>query len=49
MIFLSGGSYKSITELGKENYKQKLQIQQRFGTKEKKNLGSSLRLTFDIF
>jgi type III restriction enzyme len=34
MIYLWGGSYKSITELGKENYKQKLQIQQRFGTEE---------------
>jgi len=34
MIYLWGGSYKRITELGKENYKQKLQIQQRFGTGE---------------
>jgi hypothetical protein len=34
MIYLWGGSYKSITVLGKENYKQKLQIQQRFGTEE---------------
>ena len=34
MIYLWGGSYKSITELGKENYKQKLQLQQRFGTEE---------------
>ncbi|MDL1981150.1 MAG: DEAD/DEAH box helicase family protein [Deltaproteobacteria bacterium] len=34
MIYLWGGSYKNITELGKENYKQKLQIQQRFGTEE---------------
>ncbi len=34
MIYLWGGSYKSITELGKENYKQKLQIQQRFGTED---------------
>lgn len=34
MIYLWGGSYKSVTELGKENYKQKLQIQQRFGTEE---------------
>jgi len=32
MIYLWGGGYKSITELGKENYQQKLQIQQRFGT-----------------
>ena len=32
MIYLWGGSYKSITDLGKENYEQKLQIQQRFGT-----------------
>jgi len=32
MIYLWGGGYKSITELGKENYEQKLQIQQRFGT-----------------
>jgi len=34
MIYLWGGSYKNITELGKENYKQKLQLQQRFGTEE---------------
>ena len=34
MIYLWGGSYKSITDLGKENYKQKLQIQQRFGTED---------------
>jgi len=34
MIYLWGGSYKSIAELGRENYKQKLQIQQRFGTEE---------------
>jgi type III restriction enzyme len=34
MIYLWGGSYKSITELGKESYKQKLQIQQRFGTEK---------------
>jgi type III restriction enzyme len=34
MIYLWGGSYKSITELGKEDYKQKLQIQRRFGTEE---------------
>jgi type III restriction enzyme len=34
MIYLWGGSYKNITALGKENYKQKLQIQQRFGTEE---------------
>lgn len=34
MIYLWGGGYKGIDELGKENYKQKLQIQQRFGTKE---------------
>jgi type III restriction enzyme len=34
MIYLWGGSYKSITGLGKENYKQKLQIKQRFGTEE---------------
>jgi type III restriction enzyme len=34
MIYLWGGSYKSIMELGKENYKQKLQIKQRFGTEE---------------
>jgi type III restriction enzyme len=34
MIYLWGGSYKSISELGRENYKQKLQIQQRFGTEE---------------
>jgi type III restriction enzyme len=34
MIYLWGGSYKSITVLGKENYKQKLQIQQRFGIEE---------------
>ena len=32
MIYLWGGGYKSITDLGKENYQQKLQIQQRFGT-----------------
>lgn len=34
MIYLWGRSYKSITDLGKENYKQKLQIQQRFGTED---------------
>lgn len=34
MIYLWGGSYMSISELGRENYKQKLQIQQRFGTEE---------------
>jgi len=34
MIYLWGGSYKNITELGRENYKKKLQIQQRFGTEE---------------
>ena len=34
MIYLWGGSYKSITELGKENYTEKLQIKQRFGTEE---------------
>jgi len=34
MIYLWGGSYKSIAELGKENYNQKLQIQRRFGTEE---------------
>jgi type III restriction enzyme len=34
MIYLWGGSYKSVAELGRENYKQKLQIQQRFGTEE---------------
>ena len=34
MIYLWGGSYKSISELGKENYKQKLQVQRRFGTEE---------------
>ncbi len=34
MIYLWGGSYKNIAELGKENFKQKLQIQQRFGTEE---------------
>ena len=34
MIYFWGGSYKNITELGKDNYKQKLQIQQRFGTEE---------------
>ena len=34
MIYLWGGSYKSITELGRENYKQKMQIQQRFGTED---------------
>ena len=34
MIYLWGGGYKRITELGKENYKQKLQIQRRFGTEE---------------
>jgi type III restriction enzyme len=32
MIYLWGNGYKSIAELGKENYQQKLQIQQRFGT-----------------
>ncbi len=35
MIYLWGGSYKSITDLGKENFnnfKEKPQIQQRFGT-----------------
>ena len=34
MIYLWGGGYKRITELGKENYTQKLQIQRRFGTEE---------------
>ena len=34
MIYLWGGSYKSITGLGKENYTEKLQIKQRFGTEE---------------
>ena len=34
MIYLWGGSYKSIADLGTENYKQKLQILQRFGTEE---------------
>jgi len=34
MIYLWGGSYKSIADLGRENYKQKLQILQRFGTEE---------------
>ncbi|MCD6298083.1 MAG: DEAD/DEAH box helicase family protein, partial [Deltaproteobacteria bacterium] len=32
MIYLWGGGYRSIADLGKENYEQKLQIQQRFGT-----------------
>jgi len=32
MIYLWGGSYRSIEDLGKEIYEQKLQIQQRFGT-----------------
>ncbi|MBW2114815.1 MAG: DEAD/DEAH box helicase family protein [Deltaproteobacteria bacterium] len=32
MIYLWGGGYKSITDLGRENYEKKLQIQQRFGT-----------------
>ena len=32
MIYLWGGGYRSITDLGKESYEQKLQIQQRFGT-----------------
>jgi type III restriction enzyme len=32
MIYLWGGGYKSITDLGNENYQKKLQIQQRFGT-----------------
>ncbi|MBW2606922.1 MAG: DEAD/DEAH box helicase family protein [Deltaproteobacteria bacterium] len=35
MIYLWGGSYKSITDLGKENFsnfKEKPQIKQRFGT-----------------
>jgi type III restriction enzyme len=34
MIYLWGGSYKNIAELGRENYKKKLQIQQRFGTED---------------
>lgn len=34
MIYLWGGGYRSITELGRENYRQKLQIQQRFGTED---------------
>ena len=34
MIYLWGGSYKSIADLGRENYRQKLQILQRFGTEE---------------
>ena len=34
MIYLWGGSYKSVAELGRENYKQKLQIQQRFAIEE---------------
>ena len=33
MIYLWGGGYNSVAGLGKENYQQKLQIQQRFGTK----------------
>jgi len=32
MIYLWGGGYRSITDLGKESYELKLQIQQRFGT-----------------
>jgi type III restriction enzyme len=32
MIYLWGGGYNSITDLGNENYQKKLQIQQRFGT-----------------
>jgi len=32
MIYLWGGGYMSITDIGKESYEQKLQIQQRFGT-----------------
>jgi len=37
MIYLWGGAYKSITDLGKENFnnvKERPQIQQRFGTEE---------------
>jgi len=32
MIYLWGGGYNSVTDLAKENYQKKLQIQQRFGT-----------------
>ena len=34
MIYLWGGGYKSITDLGKENYQKKSQIRRRFGTEE---------------
>jgi len=34
MIYLWGGGYKSITDLGKENYREKSQIRRRFGTEE---------------
>jgi len=37
MIYLWGGAYRSITDLGKENFnnvKERPQIQQRFGTEE---------------
>jgi len=32
MIYLWGGGYKRITDLGKENYQKKSQIRRRFGT-----------------
>jgi len=34
MIYLWGGGYKSITDLGKESYREKSQIRRRFGTEE---------------
>ncbi|MBW1706330.1 MAG: DEAD/DEAH box helicase family protein, partial [Deltaproteobacteria bacterium] len=34
MVYLWGGGYGSIADLGKENYERKLQIQQRFVTEE---------------
>jgi len=34
MIYLWGGSYKNVTELAKENFKRKEDIQNRFKTEE---------------
>jgi len=34
MIYLWGGGYTNVTDLAKENYQKKLQIQQRFGTED---------------
>ncbi|MBN2124219.1 MAG: DEAD/DEAH box helicase family protein, partial [Deltaproteobacteria bacterium] len=34
MIYLWGGGYKSVSDLARENFSKKAQIQHRFGTKE---------------